>query len=128
MPATGDSVSTPELLALPSRLSISAALGGSDLLPRLLPKLARSYALDVLKEAGEAAFRKLAAPHPEATPAAGAVVVRTALDRVGRLAARRTKAVGEVEDLRLREDDFVGSVLIVAGSLAHLSLWAADYR
>jgi hypothetical protein len=102
-------------------------LGGPDLLPSLLPKLVRSYAVDVLENAGEAAYGKSAAPHPGAAPPAGAVVVRTALDRVGRLAASRTKAAGEGEDLRFREDDFVGSALIVAGSLAHLSLWAADY-
>jgi hypothetical protein len=103
-------------------------LGGPDLLHGLLPKLVRSYALDVLEDRGEAAYGKSAARHLMPTPAADDVVVRTALHRVSHLAARRTKAVGEGEDLRFQEHDFVGSALIFAGSLTHLSLWAADYR
>jgi hypothetical protein len=99
-------------------------LGGPDLLSRLLPKLVRSYALDVLEDAaqhdGETSGLTKTAVHDG--------VVRAALDRAGRLSSGRTKALGEGEDLRFRERDVVGSALIVAGSVAHLSLWAADYR
>jgi hypothetical protein len=102
-------------------------LGGPDLMPNLLPKLVRSYALDVLDEADEA--NGAGQPSQQAKPAAadGDAVVRSALNRAGRLSPSRTKAVGGGEDLRFRDDGLVGSALITSGSVAHLSLWAADY-
>jgi hypothetical protein len=99
-------------------------LGGPDLLSKMLPKLVRSYALDVLEinEANQTS--------KQAKPAAADAdaVVRSVLDRVGQFSPSRTKAVGEGEDLRFREDGLVGSALIASHSLVHLSLWAADYH
>ena len=102
-------------------------LGGPDLVPDLLPKLVRSYALDVLEEADEA--DGAGQPSQQAKPKAvgGDAVVRSVLDRASRLSPSRSKAVGGGEDLRFRDDGLVGSALIASGSVAHLSLWAADY-
>jgi hypothetical protein len=99
-------------------------LGGPDLVADLLPKLVRSYALDVLEETDETDGTE------QATLAAAGydAVVRSALDRIGELSPNRTKAVGNGEDLRFREEDLMGSALIAFSSVAHLSLWAADYH
>lgn len=100
-------------------------LGGPDLVPILLPKLVRSYALDALEEAD--GREPAAAPGPQVSGDIH-VTVRSALDRTGGLTASRSRAVGHGEDLRFRDQDLVGAALIASGSLAHLSLWASDYH
>jgi hypothetical protein len=57
-----------------------------------------SYAIDMLEETDETDRAKQ-------TPqrAASGAVVRSSLDRVGRLSPSRTKAVGDGEDLRFHE-------------------------
>lgn len=101
-------------------------LGGPDLVPDLLPKLVRSYALDALEdtEAGDRRERT----RPDTTPAEVETAVRTVLDQAGALSPSRTRAVGDGEDIRLNGNGLVGAALIAGGSVAHLSLWSADYR
>jgi len=99
-------------------------LGGPDLVPILLPKLVRSYALDAMEGADS---REAVAPARQAAVDAHAAV-RSALDRTSDLTPSRSKAVGIGEDLRFRDQDLVGAALIASGSIAHLSLWAADYH
>jgi hypothetical protein len=103
-------------------------LGGPDLVSELLPKLVRSYALDVLEEAGKTDSAEQTSQQTKPAATDGDSVVRSALDRAGRLSPSRTKAVGDGEDLRFRDDGLVGAALIISGSVAHLSLWAADYH
>jgi hypothetical protein len=101
-------------------------LGGPDLVPDLLPKLVRSYALDALED-GDVADGRDGAPRDPA-PAGAEAAVRAALEGAGRLSPSRTRAVGEGEDVRLRGAGLVGAALISGGGVAHLSLWSADYR
>ena len=101
-------------------------LGGPDLVPDLLPKLVRSYALDALEDNDVADGRDR--PPRDPAPAGAEAAVRTALEGAGRLSPSRTRAVGEGEDVRLRGAGLVGAALIAGGGVAHLSLWSADYR
>jgi hypothetical protein len=103
-------------------------LGGPDLVAALLPKLVRSYALDVLEETDETDGAERPTQQSTLSAADYDAVVRSALVRVGQLSPNRTKAVGDGEDLRFREEDLVGSALIASTTVAHLSLWAADYH
>lgn len=91
--------------------------GGPDLLGNLLPRLVRSYALDALEE-----------PAAQATTDEPAEAVRSVLGQAPGLDFDRGVPVGLGESLRLRGPTLAGSSVIVAGGLAHLSLWSADWR
>src|SRR4029077_15741730 len=78
------------------RLAGLDLLGGPDLVPDLLPKLVRSYALDALEDHDVADGRERPARDP--APAGAEAAVRTALEGAGRLSPSRTRAVGEGED------------------------------
>ena len=105
---------------------VSTCWAGPTLVPGLLPKLVRSYALDVLEDNDVEGGRDGAPRDP--APAGAEAAVRTALEGAGRLSPSRTRAVGEGDDVRLRGAGLVGAALIAGGGVAHLSLWSADYR
>ena len=91
--------------------------GGPDLLAGLLPRLVRSYALDAIEE-GQA----------EGGSAGGAEPIRAVLEQVARLEVDRGAQIGLGESLRLRSQELAGASLVTSGGMAHLSLWAADWR
>lgn len=103
-------------------------LGGPDLLASLLPKIVRSYALDALDDAGHAGSHRPAVNDAAIAAVDLEVAIREFVARAGRLAGRRSKAVGLGEDIRFRDAGIVGAGLIASGAIAHLSLWAADYH
>jgi hypothetical protein len=96
-------------------------LAGPDLLARLLPKLVRSYALDVLDAEVDGS---------EATQdaSAGMRAIRDALARIGRVDPTRHRAIGRGLDLRIASEGLVGGALVADGAIVHLGVWAEEYR
>ena len=103
------------------RLAGLDVLAGPDLLAHLLPKLVRSYALDVIDEdEGEGGN----AP----TASSGMQAVLVALESIAHLTPARHQAIGRGQDLRLRDNGLVGGALIADGAIIHLGVWAAAYH
>lgn len=92
-------------------------LAGPDLLERLLPKLARSYALDAMEDE-ENEPRDLGA---------GMQAVQAALAAVAEIDAAPHPAVGCGYDIRLKGKGLVGGALVADGALVHLGIWSITY-
>ena len=98
---------------------------GADLLAALLPKIAKSYALDALDEASDSEE-----PGERLEPSAvdATAIVSAIVGQIPQLAATRHLALGLGEDLRLRGDGLVGGALVVGAATAHLAVWAGNYH
>ena len=105
-------------------------LGGPDLVGSLLPKIVRSYAIDALEDEGsDGGLSPIDdVVKTSASESEGRAAVLEVIERVGRLAASRTKAAGLGEDLRLRDDSLIGAALVSSGAVVHLAVWSAAYR
>lgn len=112
------------------RLAGLDVLAGPDLLARLLPRLVRSYALDVLDEemTGEVVGEAAAGP---AVGTAGMeqihAAIHTTLAASAGLTATQHQAIGRGQDVRLKGEGLVGAALVADGALVHLGLWAEAY-
>ena len=105
-------------------------LGGPDLVGSLLPKIVRSYAIDALEDEGsDGGLSPIDdVVKTSVSESEGRAAVLEVIERVGRLAASRTKAAGLGEDLRLRDDSLIGAALVSSGAVVHLAVWSAAYR
>jgi hypothetical protein len=112
------------------RLAGFDLFGGPDLLRDLLPRLVRSYALDAIEQPDllDLGLPKKASTAPGSTDASAIMAVQAALDKVPDLEINEVPPVGMGGGLRLKGRGLAGSSLVAAERLAHLSLWASDWR
>jgi hypothetical protein len=100
--------------------AIAGRIAGMDLfdksttLAKLWPKLARAFALDALEE------------KEEATPRVTCEAVRRWLDLVADAPTHISKSPGLGHDLRLRDEQTVGSCLVVEDLPVHTELFTLD--
>jgi hypothetical protein len=110
---------------VPRQVGAMFAVGGSvvgldlfdsaDTFTKLLPKLARSYALDALSERRSSGGQAQQFPMPRQEDA------KAFLQSVLAAEARAVPATGEGEDVRLTGHAIAGAALVVDGRVIHLS-------
>jgi hypothetical protein len=98
------------------RFAGTEVLASPDLFAKLLPKIARSYAIDALEDAEVVDYDHVATWEP-----------KSLVDELQRSTELQQKAAGLGDNVRLTTPKLHGAALVVDHRLVHLAVFAASY-